>query len=302
MSRKNDKPSYAMIATWLAVALLLPLVATACGSTTESAPSALRDDAYFASLEQRYGARIGVHAIDTGDDTTLSYRSSTRFAYASTSKALTSALVLQTASDAELSKVVRYSPDDLLSYAPVTSQHVDTGMTLHDIVVAAVQYSDNTAANLLTSFLGGPAAVQAKLREIGDDTTRVDRIEPDLNSAIRGDARDTTTAAAMATDLKTFALGSLLPEPRRDLYNTILEGNTTGADYIQAGVPEGSVVGDKTGSGDFGTRNDVAVVRPPGRAPIVLAIFTDRPGDQSAQSDDSLIADVTRHVMPMIEA
>lgn len=302
MRRKTAKPSQPVTAAWLVVVLLLPLVATACGSTTESEQSALRDNAYFASLEQQYRARIGVHVIDTSDDTTLSYRESTRFAYTSTSKALTSALVLKTANDAELSKVVRYSPDDLLSYAPVTSQHVDTGMTLHDLVVAAVQYSDNTAANLLTSFLGGPAAVQAKLRDIGDDTTRVDRTEPDLNSAIRGDARDTTTPTAMATDLQTFTLGSLLPTQRRDLYNSILEGNTTGADYIRAGVPEGSVVGDKTGSGDFGTRNDVAVVRPPGRAPIVLAVFTDRPGDQSAQSDDSLIADVTKHVMQMVDA
>lgn len=226
----------------------------------------------------------------------------TRFAYASTSKALPSALVLKTATDAELSRVIRFSPDDLLSYAPVTSQHVGTGMTLHDLVVAAVQYSDNTAANLMTAFLGGPRAVQDKLRDIGDDTTRVDRIEPDLNSATRGDVRDTTTTATMATDLKEFARGSLLARKRRDLYNSILEGNTTGADYIRAGVPAGSVVGDKTGSGDFGTRNDVAVVRPPGRVPIVLAVFTDRPADRSAKSDDALITDVTKHVMPMLEA
>lgn len=211
-------------------------------SVTARSLTTAETDAAFVALEKRYGARIGLSVIDTGDGATLGYRDETRFAFASTSKALSAGLLLASASDADLDRVIHYGQSDLLDYAPVTSQHVASGMTLRDVIAAALQYSDNTAANLMTEQLGGPAAVQARLRSLGDATTNVDRTEPTLNEAAPGDPRDTTTPAALAADLRSFAVGSALSPDRRATFDSLLRGNTTGGPYIRAGVPAGWTV------------------------------------------------------------
>lgn len=254
-------------------------------------------DRAFHGLERRYHARIGVRVIDTGSGRTLGYRDTTRFAFASTSKALTAGLLLRSVSDADLNTVIHYQHSDILDYAPITSKHIGSGMTLRNIIGAALQYSDNTAANLMTAHLGGAGAVQAALRKLGDRTTNVNRTEPDLNEAGPDDSRDTTTPKSLASDLCGFAVGGLLRPSRRELYDSLMRGNTTGGPYIRAGVPAGWKVGDKTGSGGYGTRNDIAVVTPPGRAPIVIVVLTNRGSNQAATSDDSLISAVAKQAV-----
>lgn len=271
--------------------------ATGSASSTRAADDAQRR---FTALEQRFQARLGVVAVDTGTGRTLEHRAGERFASASTNKAFIAAAVLQRSSDAQLDEVVRYSRDDLLEYAPVTSRHVDSGMTVRGLIDAALRYSDNTAANLLVARLGGPEAVQSFLRSLGDATTSVDRVEPELNSAVPGDLRDTTTPRASARDLRQVLLGSALPPERRRTLDAAMRRNTTGAPWIRAGVPDGWVVADKTGSGAFGTRNDIAVVRPPGGAPIVLALLSDR-ATEDADSQDALLAEATRVVVDALD-
>lgn len=265
-------------------------------SATPTATPTPDAQAAFRSLEARYGARLGVLALDTGSGRRLASRADERFPFASANKVFVAAAVLQRTSDAELDEVVRYSSADLLAHAPITRQHLAEGMTVRALIDAALRYSDNTAANLLVARLGGPAAVQRFLRSLGDRTTSVDRIEPQLNSATPGDDRDTTTPRAFAADLEQVLLGSALPEPRRRLLEGLLRRNTTGGPYIRAGVPEGWTVADKTGSGAHGVRNDVAVVRPPGRAPVVVVLLSERRAPD-ASSDDALLADATRAVV-----
>ncbi len=166
-------------------------------------------------------------------------------------------------------------------------------MTLAAVMQAALEYSDNTAANLLLVQLGGPHQLQQDLRNIGDRTTNSDRNEPSVNTATPGDPRDTSTAQALGTDLDRFVLGHLLSPGRRALLTSWLRHNTTGGPYIRAGVPAGWTVGDKTGNGDWGTRNDIAIAWPPHRAPVVISILSSR-GSATATSDDALIADATR--------
>jgi beta-lactamase class A len=254
----------------------------------------------FAQLEHRYHARLGVYAVDTGTGRTVAYRADERFAYASTLKALTAGLLLKRATDAQLDQVVHYRKSDLLDWAPITSKHVRTGMRLRDLIAAALRYSDNTAANLVTARLGGPHAVQTALRGLGDTTTHVDRTEPTLNEATPGDIRDTGTPRVLGTDLRRFVLGNFLPRTRRELLTGWLVTNTTGGPYIRAGVPAGWKVGDKTGSGGYGTRNDIAIAWPPGGAPIDIAIQSDR-GAKNATSDDALIADATKAALAALK-
>ena len=243
----------------------------------------------FEELESTFDVRLGVYGLDTGTGRTVTFRPDERFAYASTHKAFSVAAVLKETSEAELDQIVTYTEADLVDYSPVTEQHVDTGMTLRDISDAAIRYSDNTAANLLFRELGGPRELGRALRRIGDRRTHVDRTEPDLNSAIPGDVRDTSTPRALGVDLQKFALGNALNPKDRTLLTGWLKANTTGDALIRAGAPKGWTVGDKTGSGRYGTRNDIAVLWPPHRAPIVLTVLSRR-STEDAGHDDALIA------------
>lgn len=163
--------------------------------------------------------------------------------------------------------------------------------------MATIQYSDSGAMNLLVPLLGGKQAVTIFSRSLSDKTFRLDRLEPDLNSAIPDDKRDTNTPAAMGKDLQKLVLGNTLDPVQRELLINWLKGNTTGDKRIRAGVPRGWIVGDKTGSGSYGTANDVAIIWPPRCAPIILAIYTTTQYKKSAPWNDSVIAEVTRIVV-----
>lgn len=258
-------------------------------STTPPPPAPYTGD--FKGLERAYGARLGVYAVDTGSGREVVHNDTERFAYASTFKAPAAAAVLRRYTLSGTEKVIRYTKEALVDHSPVTEKHVGTGMTLRDLCDAAVRYSDNTAANLLFDALGGPKGLTAALREVGDTTTLVERREPELNQWAPGATRDTTTPRAFAGDLRAFVLGDALGEDERAQLTTWLRTNTTGAELIRAGVPEGWVVGDKTGGGgDYGVRNDIAVVWPPDAAPIVMAIMSNR-GTEAAGYDNALIAE-----------
>ena len=250
----------------------------------------------LGALEAEFDARLGVYALDTGSGVTVEHRADERFAFASTHKALSVAVLLGATSPAELDEVISYDAADLVSHSPVTELHVDTGLPLRDVAAAAIGRSDNTAANLVFDRLGGPAGLEQSLRAVGDDVTSVDRVETELNSAVPGDDRDTSTPRALATDLQAFALGDVLDEEDRALLTGWLQGNATGDTLVRAGVPAGWVVGDKSGAGGYGTRNDIAVVWPPDGAPIVLAVLSSRT-EPDAEYADALIARATEVVV-----
>jgi beta-lactamase class A len=263
--------------------------ATAPGTSPSSATPALSADPRFEQLEAAFGARLGVYAVDTGTGATLEYRGDERFAYASTAKALAAGVLLDQTTDAELDTLVRYDESDLLEYAPITRQHVASGMTLRELSDAAIRYSDNTAYNLMLERIGGPEVLDQALEAVGDDVTQIDRPEPDLNEATPGDPRDTTTPQAIATDLQRFVLGDALEPDDRQTLTAWLVGNTTGDNLIRAGAPDGWTIGDKTGAGGYGTRNDIAVLWPAEGEPIVLAVMSSRDTDD-AKYDDALVA------------
>jgi beta-lactamase class A len=298
-------------ATVLGVALLLattvgcaadrdpvaaPPTSTPTG-TPSSAPAPVPDvSEAFAQLEATFAARLGVYALDTGTGRAVEYRADERFGYASTIKALAAGALIAATSTEELDEVVRYGPADLVRHSPITEQYVATGMTLRAVAEAAVRYSDNTAGNLLFARLGGPEGLARALRAVGDEVTQPARWEPELNAYTPGDPRDTSTPRALATTLAAYALGDALSAEDRAVLVDWLVRNTTGDALIRAGVPAGWRVGDKTGTAQYGTRNDIAVVWPPSGAPIVLAVLSSRDAID-ASPEDALIAQATTVVM-----
>ncbi|GHG13941.1 MULTISPECIES: class A beta-lactamase [Amycolatopsis] len=286
----------------LAVLASVPLTACAAQApapappTTSAAATTPAPQPDFAPLERSFDARLGVYALDTGSGREIAHRADERFGYASTHKAFSAAAVLQRTSLDGLAKNLTYTRADLQPNSPVTEKHVATGLPVRDAIDAALRYSDNTAANLLFRELGGPAGLAAALRGIGDTTTHVDRIEPGLNDLAPGDVRDTSTPRAMAGSLRAFAIGSALPPEKQTVLTDMMRANTTGAALIRAGAPAGWAVADKTGTGSYATRNDIAVVWPPGRAPIVLAVMSSRQAE-NADHDDRLIAQAAKLVL-----
>ncbi|MFE4133492.1 class A beta-lactamase [Peribacillus sp. YIM B13482] len=243
----------------------------------------------FKQLEKEYDARLGVYAIDTGTKETVEFRENERFAYASTFKALAAAVLLKQNPISVLEEIRTFTNEDIVTYSPITEDFVNKGMSLGKIAEAAMQYSDNTAGNLLFEELGGPDGFEKALRESGDTITMADRIEPDLNEAIPGESRDTSTPKALATTLEVFGISEYLPADKQEIFTNWLKGNTTGDSLIQAGVPESWEVGDKSGAGGYGTRNDIAIVWPPNREPIIIAIMSSR-NEENASFNDKLIA------------
>ena len=246
----------------------------------------------FASIERGLKGRLGVAVIDTATGKTGGHRLDERFPMCSTFKAILAAQAL--ARDARepgfLERRLRFAKADLVSHSPVTGKHVATGMTVAELCAATVQYSDNTAANALMKELGGPAALTAFTRGIGDTAFRLDRWETELNTAIPGDERDTTTPLAMARTLQKLVLGDALPATQRQRLKDWLLGNTTGDRRIRAAVPAGWQVGDKTGTGAYGVTNDIGLVFPPDRAPLVVVVFTHQPAREADAREDVVVA------------
>ena len=228
------------------------------------------------ALERRHGGRLGVSILDTASGKRTGHRADERFPMCSTFKFLAAAQVLARVDRGEerLDRHIVYAKDDLVAYSPMTEKHVGApGMTLAELCHAAITLSDNTAGNLLLDSFGGPAGLTAFARTLGDNVTRLDRRETELNEAIPGDPRDTTTPAAMLDDMHRLLLGDVLsPASRKQLGDWLL-ANTTGGSRLRAGLPGDWRVGDKTGTGDNGASNDIAIVWPADRAPLLITAY-----------------------------
>lgn len=251
----------------------------------------------LSALEKNSQGRLGVVLINTENNSLITYRGDERFAMASTSKVMAVAAVLKESEKQVglLDKNIVITKSDLVAYSPITEKHLATGMTLAQLSAATLQYSDNTAMNKIIDYLGSPAKVTEFARSINDVTYRLDRKEPELNTAIHGDPRDTTSPIAMAKSLQALTLGDALGQSQRQQLVTWLKGNTTGNQSIKAGLPTRWIVGDKTGSGDYGTTNDIAVIWPENHAPLILVVYFTQQ-DQNAKPRKDIIAKATEIV------
>ena len=252
-------------------------------------------------LERASGGRIGVAVLDTHDSRRFAWRGDERFRMCSTIKAPLSAAILRRVDQGRehLNRRVTFGPEVLMGNSPIVEKHVQDGMTIGQLCEATITLSDNAAAGLLFEALGGPAegpaAVTRFLRAIGDQTTRSDRTEPELNTGAPDDPRDTTTPTAIVATWKTLLLDDALSTASRQQLRDCLIANKTGNRRLRAGLPRGWRVGDKTGNNGKDITNDVAIAWPPGRKPILLAVFHDRGGDDDARN--AVHADVARAVV-----
>ena len=226
--------------------------------------------------EARLNARIGVAVLDKADGKLFRYRADERFPLDSTHKAFTCAALLAKADrgEASMQRRVVFVSTDIVAYSPVTQNRIaPDAMSLNEICEAAVSQGDNTAANLILQVLGGPAVITAYFRSLGDAQSRLDREEPDLNEGASGDARDTTTPASAVADLDKILLGDALKPASRERLKQWMIGDRVAGALLRKALPEDWAIADKTGAGDNGSRGIVAALWPPGRGPLVVAIY-----------------------------
>jgi beta-lactamase class A len=287
ISRRRFTTAAAAIAAGAALPFRAPAAAGLAGL-----PEAL------AAIEGEVGGRLGVAVLDTATGERAGHRADERFPMCSTFKLLAAAAALEQVDLGKdrLDRLIPFTADSLVGYSPVTEARVGGpggvgSMSLRELCAAAVTVSDNTAANLLLVSIGGPEGLTAYARGLGDTMTRLDRIEPDMSESAPGDPRDTTSPAAMLADVQRLVIADgLSPESRERLKSWLLE-TKTGPNRLTAGLPDGWLIGHKTGTGGHGTTNDVGVLWPPAdRAPLVVAAYlTESPSD-SPQREAALAA------------
>ncbi|MFN7400021.1 MAG: class A beta-lactamase [Sandaracinobacter sp.] len=278
------------------------------GAAPAPAPSA--GPATLAALEAQTADRLGFALLDTGTGALTGHRLTERFALCSTFKLFLAGLVLQAAGQGELGlhDAVPITQADLVPPSPVVEPFVGKTLSLGQLAEGAQKTSDNAAANLLMRRLGGPHGVTQRLRAIGDQVTRIDRVEPEMNLVIGKDPRDTSTPEAMAQTTARLVLGDVLKPAARAQLASWMVDTQTGLQRLRAGVPTGWTVGDKTGTG-YGpgrpTRvNDVAILWPPHRAPLVAAAFLELPSsDGIGPEDEAVLASAMRLALqPFLQA
>lgn len=288
--------------------LIASLAAASCSRTAEapkqkaqSDSSIPQDDVRFAAIEKRIGGRLGVAALNTADGAMLTHWANERFAMCSSFKWLLAAAVLRAAQEGRLQADahVAYTAHDLPPNSPRTQEHVARGwMSVDDLCAAAVEVSDNGAANLLLAQIGGPTGFTRFARSAGDSITRLDRTETELNENGPGDPRDTSTPEAMAQTMQSVLTGNtILTAPNREKLVGWMVASETGLTRLRAGLPKDWRAGDKTGTsdGEHNATNDVAIAWPPGKPPIIIVCYMSE-STVDADARNAAHADVARIV------
>ncbi|MEW2133936.1 class A beta-lactamase [Streptomyces sp. NPDC005435] len=298
MPRTNPVPRRRLLraggALATAAALTPTVQAHAAGSASDDVTARLR------SLEREYDARLGVYAHNTRTGRTVTYRAGEPFAMCSLFKAFAAAAVLRDhsgrggrAGRTGLDEVIHFPPADILPNSEHSAAFVETGIPVRDACALAVRYSDNTAGNLMLRRIGGPAGLTRFFRSLGDGVSRLDRWETDLNTAIPGDPRDTTTPYAIGRSLERLALGRALDGAGRRQLVAWLRGNTTSTKRFGAGLPAGWTLADKTGTGSYASAHDLGVAWTTRGTPVVLAVLSTK-AERDAPVDETVIERTAR--------
>lgn len=255
----------------------------------------------LARIGDKSRGRLGVAILDSQTGLRAELNGSARFPMCSTFKFLAASAILKRVErgEARLDKLIKFEAKDVVANSPVTKDHVESGMTLADLCEAALTLSDNTAGNMLLRELNGPSGVTDFARSLGDRVTRLDRWEVELNEAVPGDVRDTTTPMSMLNNLEQVVLGKQLREQSRRQLTDWMLANKTGDARLRAGLPRDWKVADKTGAGERGTTNDIGIFWPPERKPILITVYLTG-SLASAEERNTTIADVARAVASIV--
>ncbi len=257
----------------------------------------------YSQLEARDAARLGVSALDLTSGSIQSYRGDERFAFCSTFKVYAVGAVLAAVDAGRLQLTDTRTiaaedkvPESAVDWAP------GSVVTIADLASAALTKSDNTSGNLLIREAGGTAALTDFARSLGDTEFRLDRTEPELNTAIPDDPRDTTTPNSMAAGYRTLLDGDVLTRASRQQLLDWMAGTQTSTARFRAGIPPQWTSADKTGTGSYGVSNDAGLVLgPEGQKILLVVLSATTSGAEDSPAMNALVADTTRTVVEQLD-
>ena len=283
------------VALFILVALIKPAIAAPLSGMTD----------FLKQQEQQLNARIGMAVVNAQGEMMFGYRQDERFPLTSTFKVLACAALLDKLQQTggSLDEHVTIKPSELLDYAPITKHYLAPAtLSLRMLCAAAVSYSDNTAGNRILAYLGGPEAITHYMRRMGDEVTRLDRVEPTLNEATPGDARDTSSPAKMAAGLQKILTSSSLSPAYRETLTTWMREDKVGDALLRAALPKDWVIADKTGAGGHGSRAIIAAVYPPKQPPFYVAMYITQTTAPMKTADATIAATGKRLFASLSEA
>ncbi len=258
------------------------------------------------AVESQLDARVGfvLHDLHTG--TRLTHRAEERFPLASTFKLFACAALLQTVERGEhrLDDTVDLGEQPLVLWSPGVKKAREKGQSqfsLNELCRLTLAVSDNTAANSVLAAIGGPEGFTAFMRSIDDKVTRLDRWEPELNEAVPGDPRDTSSPRAIAGALEQVLLTDRLAPESRESLKTWLAGHRMADALFRSALPTDWSIEDRTGTGAYGSRAIIAVLYPPERKPLVAALYITETA-ASREDRDAAIARVGRAIVAHVTA
>lgn len=249
-------------------------------------------------VEDKYDANVGVYALNTATDEEITFNEDKRFAYASTFKALSSAMLLEKTPHNELNKKVHVSKEDIVPYSPVLEKFINKDISIKKLIEATMLYSDNTANNMIIEELDGYKEVNKRLKSLDDKTTKPSRMEPELNNYNPKSNRDTSTPQAFGKTLNKLIKDGRLSKENKVFLIDLMINNKSGDTLIKKGAPKNFKVADKSGQAiTYASRNDVALVYPKGESkPIVLVIFTNKEG-KTDKPNDKVVSETAKVVL-----
>lgn len=267
------------------------ILSTVIGSKSASASE-------FKDLEKKYNAHVGVYALNTENGKEVKYNAHKRFAYASTFKTISSAILLEKVPYNQLDKKVKINKKDIVTYSPVLEKYVGKEITLKELIKASMVYSDNTANNKIINEIGGNKQIKKRLAKLDDKTTNPSRLEPELNNYTPNSKQDTSTPIAYGKTLNKLNKSNTMSKKNKQFLLNLMFNNKSGDTLIKDGAPSKFKVADKSGQAiTYASRNDIAYVHPKGHTkPIVLVIFTNK-DDKNAKPNDKLISESAKAVL-----
>jgi beta-lactamase class A len=251
----------------------------------------------LSTLSRRAGGEIGVAVIHVETDNSVAIDGTKQLPLYSVFKLPVAIAVLK---EVEQNRLSLHQKLRITSAEATPGWRANTNLwrkpvvlTIEQLLELSIVRSDNTSTDKLLNLIGGPAVVTRRMRDLGLENIEIVTSVHELGS--RPEKMNTGSAEDLARLLVKLEKGEVLQPGGFQLLRGFMERTQTGAKRLRGDLPRGTVVADKTGTGDAGVvTNDVGVITlPEGKGHIAIAVLLSG-SKLSLEEQEKLIAEIAR--------